>query len=269
MRCDIPSRQLDKHEFSDGIEGIFLEINLRHSKWLLFGTYHPPSQNDAFYFNNIARSLDTYTTTYHKIILAGDFNAEEGERELDDFMDTYGLKSLVKEKTCFKSLTNPTSIDLFLTNCNRSFQHTHAVSTGVSDFHKMIVTVLKTKFEKAKPREIQYRCYRNFDKYAFRNHLRSNLAGCENYTQFEQTFLEVLNIHAPVKKKIVRANEVPYMTKALRKAIATRSRLENRAYNTRLNLKLISVHIKGRKIIAADCIKKNEKGFIQILMHGV
>ena len=33
-----------------------------------------------------------------------------------------------------------------------------------------------------------------------------------------------------MKKRIVRANEVPYMTKTLRKAIANRSRLENRYY---------------------------------------
>ena len=36
-----------------------------------------------------------------------------------------------------------------------------------------------------------------------------------------------------MKKKVVGANEVPYMTKALRKAIATRSRLENRFHKTR------------------------------------
>ena len=43
----------------------------------------------------------------------------------------------------------------------------------------------------------------------------------------------MLNAHAPLKKKVVRANEVPYMTKALRKAIATRSRLENRYHKNK------------------------------------
>ena len=36
-----------------------------------------------------------------------------------------------------------------------------------------------------------------------------------------------------IKKKIVRANDAPYMTKALRKAIATRSRLENEFHRKR------------------------------------
>ena len=43
VRSDIPCKQLNKHGFSNNIEGIFVEINFRKSKWLLLGTYHPPS----------------------------------------------------------------------------------------------------------------------------------------------------------------------------------------------------------------------------------
>ena len=39
-------------------------------------------------------------------------------------------------------------------------------------------------------------------------------------------FLENLNVHAPVKKKSLRANHAPYMTKALRKNIMKRSELK-------------------------------------------
>ena len=38
----------------------------------------------------------------------------------------------------------------------------------------------------------------------------------------------VLNKHAPIKKKIVRGNEAPCMTKELSKAIMNRSKLKNR-----------------------------------------
>ena len=81
----------------------------------------------------------------------------------------------------------------------------------------MIVTVLETTFNKAKPKEITYRCYKNFDRRIFREKLKHELQNCENYTQYKSSFLKTLNGHAPLKKKIVRANEVPYMTKALRK----------------------------------------------------
>lgn len=42
--------------------------------------------------------------------------------------------------------------------------------------------------------------------------------------------MEVLNKHAPMKMKTLRANQVPYMTKPLRKAIMRRSYLENRYF---------------------------------------
>ena len=54
---------------------------------------------------------------------------------MDSFLYQHDMTSLVKEKTCFKSITNHTCIDLFLTNSNLSFQHTETVPTGLSDFH--------------------------------------------------------------------------------------------------------------------------------------
>ena len=90
-------------------------------------------------------------------------------------MELYDLKNLVKEKTCFKSVENPSCVDLFLTNCYRSFQNTITVSTGVSDCHKMIITVLKTTFKKENPKEVLYRSYKNYDSFAFKVDLKHKL----------------------------------------------------------------------------------------------
>ena len=101
----------------------------------------------------------------------------------------------------------------------------------------MIVTVMKTTFEKAKPRAITYRSYKHFDRVGFRkdlkNELYSHADNINKYQQFESVFLNVLERHAPLKKKTVRANEAPYTSKAARKAIATRSRLENKFHRKR------------------------------------
>ena len=40
--------------------------------------------------------------------------------------------------------------------------------------------------------------------------------------------MKTLDEHAPIKQKVVRANDKPYMTKALRKAIMLRSSLKNK-----------------------------------------
>ena len=52
--------------------------------------------------------------------------------------------------------------------------------------------------------------------------------GTISYSEFEDHFLKTLEVHAPIKKKVVRANDKPYMTKSLRKAIMRRSYLKNK-----------------------------------------
>ena len=67
------------------------------------------------------------------------------------------LCNLVKEKTCFKNMQNPSCIDLLLTNNVYAFQQTIAICTGLSDCHKLILTVLKTTVPRSQPKEITYR----------------------------------------------------------------------------------------------------------------
>ena len=105
------------------------------------GSLHPPSQSDSYFFKHLDKALDIYSN-YGKVLLTGGFKSEITEPWKDSFLYDHDMTSRVKNKPCFKSITNPTCIDLFLTNSNLSFQHTEAVSTGLSDFHMLVVTVL-------------------------------------------------------------------------------------------------------------------------------
>ena len=53
VRDNIPSKLQTKHFFPNDIEGLFVELNFRKCKWLLLGTYHPPSQSDQHFFGNV------------------------------------------------------------------------------------------------------------------------------------------------------------------------------------------------------------------------
>ena len=77
VREDIPCKQLTKHILPDNIEGIFVEINLRKAKWLLFGGYRPPRQQGEYLLKYVNYALDTYRQTFDNLLLAGDFNIEE------------------------------------------------------------------------------------------------------------------------------------------------------------------------------------------------
>ena len=64
----------------------------------------------------------------------------------------------------------------FFTNYSRSFQDTNVIWTGVSDCHKMIITVFKTTFKKAFPKDIICRSYKNVNNDSFKKQLQRELA---------------------------------------------------------------------------------------------
>ena len=56
---------------------------------------------------------------------------------------------------------------------------------------------------------------------------------------FLNTFIEVLNKHAPMKQKYLRANQGRFMTKNLHKAIMKHSRLRNKFLSDRTEISQI------------------------------
>ena len=144
----------------------------------------------------------------------------------------YSLKNLIKQPTCFKNLDNPTLIDHNFTNHPKSFHSSSVYGTGLSDFHRLTLTVLKTFHVKYIPKIIQYRDFSHFDDASFRADLLQKLS-LKNvlpreFEKFKYISLKVLNIHAPIKEKHVRCNQSPFISKQLRKAITTRTRLLNK-----------------------------------------
>ena len=120
---------------------------MRKKTWLLFGSYHSPGQSDEYFLHQVKKGLDMYSKFYERYILIGDFNAEESKPCPSQFLFEMNAKNIVKEPTCYKSLSNPSCIGLVITNSSSSFQNTKTISTGLSDFHKMVITVLKQTFQ--------------------------------------------------------------------------------------------------------------------------
>ena len=188
VREDIPCKKLTKHILPDDIEGIFVEINLRKTKWLLFGGYRPPRQQAEYFLKHVNYALDTYRQTFDKFLLAGDFNTEETNPIMSEFLFNNDAKNLVEQKTCFKSTNNPSCIDLFVTNSPRSFQNTITLASGLSDFHKMILTILKSTFPKVRPKQIVYRKFKNFNLSNSKNEIRTKCNQSINMKHLRKNF---------------------------------------------------------------------------------
>ena len=64
-----------------------------------------------------------------------------------------------------------------------------------------------------------------------------------------------------MKKKVVRANHTPYVTKALRKAIMKRSQLQ-KVYFKKITQESLK-NIKNKEIAAVDYKNESKKGFLK------
>ena len=73
----------------------------------------------------------------------GDYNAEITETNMSSFYEIYHLTDIIKQATSFRNPSNPSYIDLFLTNNANCFQKSSVLETSLSDFHKLIVAVMK------------------------------------------------------------------------------------------------------------------------------
>ena len=71
---------------------------------------------------------------------------------------------------------------------------------------------MKTTFKCEEPKKLIYRNYSNFSQKDFRSDLLLNIGDRKNnYLEFEKTFVEKLNKHAPKKTKIFRGNNKPHI----------------------------------------------------------
>ena len=125
VREDIPSKLIPMQ--NSLIEGLFIELNLKSTKWLVSCSYNPHLSLISEHVSIIGKNLDFFSTDYDNIFLMGDLNAEAHDNYLKDFCDIYSLKNLIKIPTCFKNPDRPTCIDVMLTNSYRSFHSSCAI----------------------------------------------------------------------------------------------------------------------------------------------
>ena len=169
-RDHIPCKKI-KLDFNPEIEVIVVEINMKKRKWVLIGSYNLHKDKIRDHLDSIDKLLNELSIKYDNSILIGDFNSEMHEEPMNVFCTIYNLKNLVKEPTCFKNIDNPSCIDLILTNKPLYFQTTTVVETGISDFHKLTLTIIKSTLPKLESKIFHYRNYKNFDNQTVRHEL--------------------------------------------------------------------------------------------------
>ena len=106
---------------SENKEYILEELNLCKRKWLITCVYNPHTTTKSSHLEDVGKENVSPASQYENVIV-------------------------IKESNCFKNFEKPTIIDLFLTNKPKRFQLSSTFETGISDFHKMALIVLKALY---------------------------------------------------------------------------------------------------------------------------
>ena len=135
--------------------------------------------------------------------------------------------------------------------------------TGISDFLKMVITVLKIFYKKQKPKIILYGNYETFNANLFKEELNNKLLSIDNnnaeLVEFTNTDLSILDKHAPIKRKYIRANNSAFMATELRAAIMQRSKLRQKFLKERTK---DSKHLYNRqKNLCVSLLRKTKRDY--------
>lgn len=240
VKDNIPSREIFR--VSDkNLELISVELTLNNDKWCFITGYRPPSGNLKQFSRILTTHLDQMTIKYDHLYISGDLNCDilkpkspEG-KTLVDICDNFGLTSLLKTPTCFKS-EHGTLIDVILTTHPRCFMHSNSITNSISDFHNLIFTIKRGKLPMPASEYNFYRSYKNFDQDEFNSHLQSiPFHVCDIFDDvddahwaFTTLLTDALNEHAPVKRRKYKRKSNPAMNSKWRRAMNYRTSLKTK-----------------------------------------
>ena len=104
----------------------------------------------------IGRYWDLFSSKYDNFILLGDFNSEPCEQRMRDLCHVYNCQRIIKDKTFFKNPHNTSCVELFITNRPKIFKTFKVIETGLSDFHKTSLAVMKIFYKKQRLKILRY-----------------------------------------------------------------------------------------------------------------
>jgi exonuclease III len=225
-------------------ENITLEVNLGGKVYYVVFMYRPPKLNDSCFDVEMTTLLDKLLSLGTNIFVIGDLNydllyPESKGKTLSDIIDLFNLKNTIKTATCHTKNCN-SLLDVILTTTPRSLATSGHMDVGISDCHDLVYTVMKRHVRTAKPFSIKYRSFKYFNEDLF----LYDLAGTNfdmisdaldvntAYSLFVTKLNTVVDRHAPIKVKTVKANRAPFMNSKLRRAINAK-RMLYRKYTKR------------------------------------
>ena len=132
--------------------------------------------------------------------------------------------------------------------------------------------ILKTTFQKEEPKILICRDFKKVTYADFQPELNLNLSepnssNSYEYCTFDKSFVEVLDKHAPKKRKFLRDNHKPHVNKTLRSTFMQSTQLKIKAMKPRSKNDVIEY--KRQHNLVVKLKKRCKKRFLTILKQKI
>ena len=242
VRNGIPYRSRTDLQ-KNGIETCWIEIIRPNTKSLfIFSVYRPP---DANFIENLNNAISIIQENAEMILL-GDFNVDYKRRStaksrLQTLARTFSFEQLITSATRITD-TNESIIDLIFVNNIHRIVASGVIPLDISD-HSLIFCVIKAGIAKSggNYREINYRCYKHYNKTDFNRDLENvDWSFLDSISDVNDTvntwcknFSETAEKHAPIKIRRVKCiNKPPWITSELTELMRERDYHQKQAHKT-------------------------------------
>lgn len=243
----------------NSIEAVCIEIIKPKTKpFLITSIYRPPNSRVDF-MDNLENYLNELDEQDKELIITGDLNCDlstpdlqSHSRRLMDIFRLLQLKQLIVDPTRITENTE-TLLDIIATNRPEKVKDSGVIHLGISD-HSLVYSCLKVSVPRDKPKIVESRNFKYYNKDSFNDHLYHEL----NNSTWDQTDPEVLwdrfrnifnsvsDVYAPIKTRKVRSTYATWLTTEIKremnqrdylkkKAVKNKSKILNEAYKTKRN----------------------------------
>ena len=144
IREGLIAKRLYAYEDSTS-ETICLEVTISKKKCCVTFAYRPPCNSNKDGFSKwLNKSLSNIRRKYENALVVGDLNIDILNKRI---FKKLLISNLTPGIACVKSSVG-SSIYVMLTNRPRNFQRTSLIETGMSDCHKLILSLFRAFFKR-------------------------------------------------------------------------------------------------------------------------
>ena len=217
------------------LEMVCIEVSRPYNKSFLISTWYRPPNSNLDIFDEWALFLSKCDNKNYELIIIGDFNCDVGKsppdhqtQKLQFICCLYQIDQLITEPTRVTP-TSATIIDLILTNRSENISESGVIHLGISD-HSLVYLVRKFTPPKSRKTAREIRNFKNFVESDFIQDISmvpwDMIYQSDNpnicWQIWKSLFLEVLDRHAPLRRKRLRDDPVPWITPHIKQLMRRR-----------------------------------------------